>query len=170
MKKLSVLFSLVAILTIASFTAKAQVSATATSSATIITPIAISKSIDLNFGNVAVSPSLAGTVQLSPASTRTAGGGVTLPVVTGTVSAAKFTVTGAAGSTFSISLPAAPITLTSGANTMTVGSFTSNPTPTGTLTAGTQDVYVGATLNVAAGQAAGVYTNATGLVVTVNYN
>jgi hypothetical protein len=53
---------------------------------------------------------------------------------------------------------------------MTVGSFTSNPTPTGTLTAGTQDVFVGATLNVAAGQAAGVYTNATGLVVTVNYN
>lgn len=49
MKKLSVLFSLVAILTIASFTAKAQVSATATLSATIITPIAISKSIDLEF-------------------------------------------------------------------------------------------------------------------------
>ncbi|HNW54406.1 MAG TPA: DUF4402 domain-containing protein, partial [Bacteroidales bacterium] len=65
---------------------------------------------------------------------------------------------------------AAPITLTSGSNTMTVGTFTSNPTPTGTLTAGTQDVFVGATLNVAAGQAAGVYTNATGLVVTVNYN
>lgn len=170
MKKLSILISLVAILSIASFTAKAQVSATASSSATIITPIAISKTVDLNFGNVAVSPTISGTVVLSPASTRTAGGGVTLPVTTGTVTAAKFVVTGAAGATFSISLPGAPITLSNGAQTMTVGSFTSTPTPTGTLTAGTQDVYVGATLNVAAGQAAGLYTNASDLSVTVNYN
>jgi len=31
-----------------------QVSGTATASATIITPIAISKTVDMNFGNVAV--------------------------------------------------------------------------------------------------------------------
>ena len=71
MKKLSVLFSLVAILTIASFTAKAQVSATATSSANIIGPISITKNIDLSFGNVAVSPTLGGTVVLAPAGTCT---------------------------------------------------------------------------------------------------
>jgi len=33
----------------------AQVSATANASATIVTPIAISKTVDMNFGNVAVS-------------------------------------------------------------------------------------------------------------------
>jgi len=169
MKKLSILISLVALFSIASVTVKAQVSATATTSATIITPIAISKSVDMNFGNVAVSPTVAGTVLLTPANTRTAGGGVTLPAVGGTVSAAKFTVTGVAGSTYSISLPAS-VSLVNGANTMTVNAFTSTPTSTGTLTGGTQDILVGATLNVAAAQAAGLYTNTTGLVVTVNYN
>ncbi|MEI8007780.1 MAG: hypothetical protein WCI48_16350, partial [Bacteroidota bacterium] len=39
----------------------AQVSATATASATIVTPIAIAKTVDMNFGNVAVSAT-AGTV------------------------------------------------------------------------------------------------------------
>jgi len=170
MKKLSILLSLVAIFSIASFTAKAQVSATATSSATIITPIAITKTSDLNFGNVAVSPTIAGTVVMTPAGVRSAGGGVTLPAIIGTVSAPSFTVTGVAGSTFSISLPPASITLTSGVNLMTVGSFTSTPISTGTLTAGTQIVQVGATLNVGAAQAAGLYTNAAGLAVTVNYN
>ncbi len=169
MKKITILVSLVALLSIASLTVNAQVSATATTSATIITPIAISKSVDMNFGNVAVSPTIAGTVQLTTANTRNAGGGVTLPATAGTVSAAKFTVTGLAGSTYSISLPAS-ITLTSGGNNMVVNAFTSTPTPTGTLTGGTQDLFVGATLNVGAAQPAGLYTNLTGLVVTVNYN
>jgi hypothetical protein len=147
----------------------AQVSATASTSATIITPIAISKSIDMNFGNIAVSPTIPGTVVLPTSGSRTQTGGVTLPVTTGTVAAAKFTVTGLAASTYSITLPGT-ITLTSGANTMTVGSFTSTPSSTGVLTGGTEDILVGATLNVAAAQAAGSYTNAAGLVVTVNYN
>jgi hypothetical protein len=54
---------------------------------------------------------------------------------------------------------------------MTVNTFTSSPSVTGALsTGGTQTLTVGATLNVAAGQAAGTYTNATGVPVTVNYN
>jgi hypothetical protein len=169
MKKFTILFSLVALFAIASLTVNAQVTATATTSATIITPIAISKSVDMNFGNVAVSPTIAGTVQLSTGNTRTASGGVTLPAVGGTVSSAKFTVTGVAGSTYSISLPAS-VSLVNGANTMTVNAFTSTPSGTGALAGGTQDILVGATLNVAAAQAAGLYTNTTGLVVTVNYN
>lgn len=169
MKKSSILLSLVAILSIASVTVKAQVTATATASATIITPIAISKSLDMSFGNVAVSPTLPGTVTLTPGNTRTIVGGVTLPVVTGTVNAAKFTVTGLSGSTYSITLPSAALTLTSGSNTMTVTAFTSTPTPTGTLTSGTQDIFVGATLNVAAAQAAGTYVSVA-FPVTVNYN
>jgi len=38
------------------------------------------------------------------------------------------------------------------------------------LTAGAQTLLVGGTLNVAAAQAAGVYTNTTDMTVTVNYN
>jgi hypothetical protein len=169
MKKLSVLFSLVAILTIASFTAKAQVSATATSSANIIGPISITKNIDLSFGNVAVSPTLGGTVVLAPAGTRTQTGGVTLPVITGSVTAAKFTVSGQSGTTYAITLPAS-VVLANGGNSMTVDAFTSTPTATGTLTSGTEEIFVGGTLHVAAAQVSGLYTNTSDLVVTVNYN
>jgi hypothetical protein len=148
----------------------AQVSATATTSATIITPIAISKTVDMNFGNIAVSPTIAGTVVLAPAGTRTKTGGVTLPAVTGTVAAASFTVTGLGTSTYAITLPGT-ITLTGiPSGSMTVGTFTSTPSGTGTLTAGSQTLNVGGTLNVGAAQAAGVYTNTTDMTVTVNYN
>ena len=52
---------------------------------------------------------------------------------------------------------------------MTAGTFTSNPSGTGALTSGTQDIAVGATLTVAAGQVPGVYTSGN-FNVTVNYN
>jgi hypothetical protein len=166
MKKLIVIAIALLGFSAASF---AQVSASASTSATIITPIAITKSVDMNFGNVAVSPTTPGTVVLPTSGSRTKTGGVTLPVTSGTVAAAKFTVTGLAASTYSITLPGT-ITLTSGSNTMTVGTFTSTPSASGVLTGGTQDILVGATLNVAAAQAAGSYTNASDLTVTVNYN
>ena len=40
----------------------------------------------------------------------------------------------------------------------------------GTLTGGTQDIFVGGTLILVGAQLAGVYTNTTDLKVTVNYN
>jgi hypothetical protein len=150
-------------------------SATATAAATIVTPIAITKTIDMNFGNVASSGAL-GTVVLAPGSTRTVFGGVTLPAIIGTVTAASFDVTGQGNLTYSITLPAGNTTITSGANSMIVNTWTSSPTPSGTLSAGgTQTITVGATLNVAANQAAGAYSsqNAGGsgpFTVTVNYN
>jgi hypothetical protein len=174
MKKLIVLFAAIVLVSGLNSTVKAQSTAYAPTSATIITPISIVKGVNMNFGNIAVSATLAGTVVLAPDNSRTTGGalGVTLPNVKGTVSAAQFTVTGATGSTYSIALPTAPLTITDpvSTKTMTVSAFTSDPTPTGTLTTGTQTINVGATLNVAAAQTAGAYTNATGFAVTVNYN
>lgn len=150
----------------------AQATASATATATIIEPIAISKTEDMNFGNVAVIG--AGTVVLAPASSRTATGGVTLPVNAGTVTAAEFEVTGEGDNTYSITLPSSDYTITrvSGSETMAVNTFVSNPTAGsgGQLTAGTQTLFVGATLNVGAAQVPGVYTNGTGFDVTVNYN
>lgn len=148
----------------------AQVTATANASATIISPIAISKTADMNFGNVAVSTAL-GTVVLAPAGTRSATGGVTLPATTGTVTAAAFNVTGTTGYTFSITLPAGDITIDDNAShTMTVGTFTSTPTPTGLLTGGSATLNVGATLSVGASQVAGVYSSDTPFDIIVNYN
>ncbi len=146
-----------------------QVNATATATATIVTPIAIVNASNMNFGNVAVN-AVAGTVILDPAGTRTSTGGVTLPVVGGTVTAATFTVTGNSGATYSITLPSTATTITSGLNNMTVDNFSSTPTPTGTLTGGTETLRVGATLNVGASQPAGIYVSGTPFTVTVNYN
>jgi hypothetical protein len=151
-------------------TAQAQETASATVTATIVTPISITKDVDMNFGNVAVQSTTGGTVVLTPAGTRTATGGVTLPTTAGTVTAASFTVTGTSGYTYAITLPTTALTITSGANTMTVTNFTSDPAGTGTLTGGTEVVNVGATLNVNAGQPAGVYVSATPFDVTVNYD
>ena len=168
MKKITVL----AILAIAAFSnnANAQSTANATASATIVTPIAISKALDMNFGNIATN-SAVGTVVLTPANARTKSGGVTLPAITGAVAAAKFTVTGEGTYTYGLTLPADnTITITNGtaAKDMKISTFTSNSTKK--LTAGTETFGVGATLNLNASQPAGVYTNATGFNVMVNYN
>lgn len=147
----------------------AQVSATATATATIVAPIAITKTVDMNFGNVAAS-TLAGDVILLPDNSRTFTGGVRLPVVQGTITAASFTVSGEGTNTFAITLPTTDLVLSSGvSNTLIVNTFTSTPSLTGTLAAGTQTVTVGATLHVGASQAPGVYTSGN-FTVTVNYN
>jgi len=146
----------------------AQVSATASGSAKIVTPISIANAGDMNFGNVAVS-STAGTVVLTPDGSRAKTGGVTLPAIIGTVSVAKFNVAGVPNFTYSITLPSTFMTITDpNSNTMTVDTWTSSPTVSGTLDVdGKQTVSVGATLNVAGSQVAGVYSGT--FSVTVNY-
>ena len=152
--------------------ASAQATATASATAVIVTPISISKTADMHFGNVAVNSQQNGTVELDPAGTRNATGGVTLPATAGTPAAAAFTVSGEANYTYAITLPTAAITLfNASSNSMTAGFFSSAPAITGTLSAsGSQTLTVGAILAVTAGQAAGTYTTATDFAVTVNYN
>ena len=135
---------------------------TGNATATIIIPIAIANTTDLAFGSV-VSSGSADTVIVSPAGARTCGGTLTC---TNTVTAGAFDVTGGTGETYTISLPASA-TVTSGGDTMTVDTFVSTPTPTGTLTGGAETLLVGATLQVSASQANGSYTGT--YSVTVNY-
>lgn len=144
--------------------------ATANASADIVTSISIAKASggDLDFGDVLASGT-AGTVTVSTAGARTAGGGATLGNADG-ARQATFTVTGDSGATYAITLPAST-TLQVGADTtkqMTVDQFASDPSGTGTLTAGTQTLNVGARLNVGINQAAGAYTGT--FTVTVAYN
>ncbi len=154
----------------ASFAQTDVKTATVTASATIITPITITKTQDLNFGNV-VSTTAGGTVVLSPAGVRTEAG-VQLPAATGTVTAASFTVTGQDGYAYAVTLPTTAYSITTGTGSatevMSLTAFTSNTT--GTLTGGTQTLNVGATLNVVANQNAGTYIGATPFNVSVNYN
>jgi hypothetical protein len=168
MKQIAKFLTLAILMVAFSVSTFAQVTASATATATIVTPITINKTVDMNFGNLY--SAAAGTVILDPAGVRTIGGGVTL-APGGTVTAASFTVGGTPGVTYSITLPAGATTITSGANTMTVNTWTSSPTPTGTIGGGgTQVLTVGATLTVGAAQPAGIYVSGTPFDVTVNYN
>jgi hypothetical protein len=147
-----------------------QVTASANVSATIVTPISITKTYDLNFGNIAPSSS-GGEVVIDPAGSRSASGGVTLPGTVGTVAAASFHVTGTPNYSYSITLPSVPLTISSGGDNMTVNVFASEPAVTGTLDAsGSQTINVGATLHVVGSQTPGFYASGTPFTVTVNYN
>jgi hypothetical protein len=164
-----------ALLIVLSANSFAQSTAFGSTTAVLITPISIAKTTDMHFGTVAAS-STAGTVILDYADGRTTSGGASLPAGSITQKTAVFTVTGEGTSTFAITIPSSPITLTgSVSGTMTVSGFLCQETASSTLIAGSKTLHVKATLNVGADQVGGTYTNntglvATGLFVTVNYN
>jgi len=169
MKTMKRIFILIVLFSGLMTTTFAQISATASASATIITPISIAKNLDMSFGNIAVNPTAPGGTVTLPASatpTRTFTGGITLPAVTGLVQAAKFTVTGEGTSAYTITIPGS-ITISSSSNNMSLIPV-SNPSGSGALVGGTQAIYVGGTLTVSATQVVGTYTGT--FPVTVNYN
>lgn len=161
----------IAILAISFLTnVNAQSSSTASIEAEFVTPISIAKVTDMNFGTVAASAA-SGTVILDYADGRTTTGGVSLPAGSTLQSTAEFTVSGEGNSSFSVSIPSSAITLNgSVAGSVTVGSFESDLGASSALVAGTKTIKVKATLNVPAGTVAGTYSNASDLIVTVNYN
>lgn len=154
--------------------ANSQSTAYATTTAELVTPIAITKTTDMHFGRVA-SSGTPGTVALDYADGRTASGGVSLPAGSTNQKTAVFAVTGEGNSSFSIAIPTGAITLTGSiSGTLTVDNFECDGGTTTTLLNGSKTLKVKATLNVPANAPAGVYTNALGnagaLFVTVNYN
>ena len=151
--------------------AQNEVSATASASATIVTPISITKMIDLDFGSIAVQELTAGTVEMNPAGARTAGGGVTLPAIGTGGAVASFDVAGEPLYTYDITLPNTCTISGDGAD-MTISTFTCSIDLTaGTLNASGKETFtVGATLAVGANQTAGVYTKASAFDIIVNYN
>ena len=162
----------------------AQVTVNSSASATIVATITLTKTYDLDFGNLAVTTT-AGDCVLTPmagtAPTRTPHLGVTLPAFPGTPRAGAFVVTGVSGQFYTITIPetALTITRTTGTETMTVTDFTTDQTVVtpgswwGTLTGGSSTFYIGGKCNVAANQVPGLYQNlvggAGGFPVTVNY-
>ena len=120
-------------------------STTANAVATVIQAIAIAKTQDLNFGTASV-------------------GSVAKVVAPADATAAVFNVTGQPNTAFTIQLPAAAISMVTGGGganrTISVGTFTSTPALTGTLSgAGAATLRVGATrAALPATQIAGAYT------------
>lgn len=159
---LIILFSFVAI------SAKSQTSASATvnSNATVIDPIKITKSVDLDFGNV-ISAYNPGSVILSPDGSRVAYGVQISNTFPGNVTPAE-AIVNHGNNNYSITLPES-FTLYSQDNqnqVLTIDEFTVTP-----ITGELIDILkIGGTLNLVANQPAGFYTNSTGFNVTVSYN
>jgi Domain of unknown function (DUF4402) len=142
----------------------------------ILGPNTLVNTAALDFGTL-YSSAAAGTVSLNAQTgIRTVGGGAT--AAGGTVSTGKFTGTGTAGRVVTLSLAPLPtITLTNpGGATMTINQIRvsvngGNPQPFGpnhTIPVSRVITFaVGGRLNVAAGQAEGLYTST--ITMTMNY-
>ncbi|MEM6414236.1 MAG: DUF4402 domain-containing protein [Pseudomonadota bacterium] len=141
-------------------------SATFEASANIVEALVLAKNTDLAFANIVPSAIDPGTVVVSPAGARNCAAALSC---SGIVSAADFSISGAPGATFTVTLPAAADISTSGGATMEVNNFTNSLVGnTGTLTGGNGTFQLGGTLNVGAAQAVGTYTGT--FTVNVEYN
>ena len=134
---------------------------TASATATILSPITVTKTADLAFGKIIAGAS-SGTVTISPAGSLTCGAALTC---SGTTAAAAFNVSGSSSEVVTIS-PDASVTLTSGANSMTAALNASASTLT-LNASGAGSFTVGGVLTVGASQSAGSYSG--NFNVTVNY-
>jgi hypothetical protein len=135
--------------------------------ASLMPSVAIVKTTDLAFGRF-VPGAAGGNISMTTAGVRSVTFGDPTLVLGAPVSAASFTVSGGANTTYAITLPS-NFNVISGANTMSVNAFISSPSVIGTLSAGgTQTLNLGAFLTVSASQAFGDYTAS--FNVTVAYN
>ncbi len=169
MKKFFVL-SVALVVAVASFAqGNPTASATATASANIVQPLQIAKTADLAFGNIA-SGTADGTVVIAVDGSRTSTGGVTLIEAGNVSNAASFGITGFADATFTIEVPASIVIETAGgADQMTVNNFVSSLGANSVLDMnGEATLGVGATLNVSAQQAAGLYSGSFDVIVAYN--
>jgi len=151
---------------------------TATATAVVLTPMTITKNVDMSFGNVVGGN---GTVTVSTSNARTFAGNTAPSVSGGTaLAAAKFTVGGTAGQIYGITVtPPANLSDGSGHN-MTFTAFweaLDAAAPTGivagtpatfTPAGATSYIYMGGSIVVGAAQVAGTYTGT--ITVSVDYN
>lgn len=131
--------------------------------------LVLSSSRGLDFGRFVASAGSAGSVTVAASGLRSGAGGVILLPPGG--GAAQFHLDRAAGGVnpaVSISLPAGnSVVLSNGAQRMSAGAFQAWPASIGAVPDGGIAIAVGATLEVAAGQAPGNYQGA--FALTVNY-
>ena len=132
--------------------------------------IAIAAGTTLRFGSFSTSAAAQTVTINATTGARTSSGAL---LATSTVGRATFNVTGSGVLTYAITLPTnGTVNITTGTatapETMAVSTFTSDPSGTGTLTAGAQTLGVGATITTVASQVAGAYTGT--FNVSVEYN
>jgi len=175
MKKLLVFA--IAIFLLAGFTSKVMAqgvttTAATTASAKILQAMTLTTgATQLNFGTMTV-PTTVATVVVPPTGTISKTGTITLLSQIPIASPAAYTVTGDINAAYSITVPLSDVVLSANSNAdhMNVNTFITNKTLNKSALDGTgNDAFtVGATLNLAASQAAGSYSGS--FNVYVNYN
>lgn len=170
MKKSIIFLASLLALVFVSIEGKAQTAtatATASASARIVAPLEIMKDVDLAFGNIAAGPS-AGTVTIATDGTRTGNGGITLIAAGNNSAAAEFSIIGYPDATYTIDLPSS-IVIEYNGEQMVVDNFVSDLGSVSQLSSiGEGFLSVGATLNVDANQASGLYTGSFDVIVAYN--
>jgi spore coat protein U-like protein len=145
----------------------AQVSSSASATTTVVDPAVITKTSDLDFGQIEAGGP-ARTIVVSPHETSGEGAGKDSGQG---ASPATITIEGASDQSYSISLLQGTHSLArqNGNETVKVKDFTSD-IPDGLLLSGSQTINIGATLLLEDKQAAGLYNSQAGIPVIVNYN
>jgi hypothetical protein len=147
--------------TVASFSGAANAAqTTARGSATVLTPTAVSKVDDLQFGTI-ISGSVEATVTMSAAGNFICGTGLTC---SGSAKPSAFNITGTGNEVVTVATDAT-VKLENGGNFMLAALSTSNSSIT--LNAGAGTFKVGGVLTVKANQPSGTYAG--DFNVTVNY-
>lgn len=141
--------------------ANAAASASANANAEILSTISVVKNQDMDFGLIAVNGAATLTISADESSPAACPANL---VCAGARVPAKFTISGTAGVGTTAAVRQASVSLTSGANSMTLNNFTVFFPSGNTLTvpggggAAVAPFNVGGSLGVGAAQAAGVYT------------
>lgn len=167
MKKVTIILTGVILMAISAMNVNAQNTDTesAQATATIHQHLSLSKNVDLAFGGI-ITDTDWGTVTIPANSAGTPNYSGLPAQLAATTAAAKFTANGQDGATFDITLPSTA-SITNGSHSMTIDNFISSEGTNGVvLSGGSKEFYVGATLNIAAGQAAGQYTGNFNVTVT----
>jgi Mat/Ecp fimbriae major subunit len=176
MKKLIFSVIVLAAATFSAYAAGPSATTTADAKIKVVTPLTLVKTVDLNFGSIAVG-SAAATATLTPAATTNASisGDGTLLTSSETRTAALFTATGQASSNFAITVDQT-VSVAADGFTATAMTLTTSCSETGSAgaytsaleTGASKTFYIGGSLAIAGGQTAGSYKGT--INVTVNYN
>lgn len=128
------------------------------------TILSVKNTQDMNFGTVLM-PSQSSTITVSPLGSYTSLGNLHFEKTD--ITPGRFEVTGLSNRVVNITLPGSTVLLNENNTSMTVDSFTSNPTGTLNLnTSGSGIIDVGATLHLNAGQQPGSYSGTYQVIVS----
>lgn len=165
MKAIKIILSIF-LLTQVSLFGQNSASASFTASVTIIEPIEIKTTADMNFASIGARQG--GSVILNPDNSRTVTGDISLEGSDG-LTAAVFEVKGQNGYSYDIIIPEGNFVMTNGADKVTLKDLKIS-SHSNTLNKDSQIIRLGATLEVGAQQKPGKYITPTPLEITVSYN